>query len=121
MGPLEGLDYGALAAFAAAALLAATGVVLVAEFLPRDRGPAAGRGIAGAVLVYGTTAVLVALGAALCVAAGAFPIAVAIIAIGLAILAAPFVVQPVPPALRASRAALVGTAAACTATIIFIL
>ena len=121
MGPLHGLDYGDLALFAIAALVAASGAVLVAGFLPRGQGPAAGHGAAGAVLVYGAAVGVIGLVLALMAAARALPIAVAVVAVGLAILTAPFVVQPMPPAFRASRSALAVLAAACLAAIFSIL
>ena len=121
MGPLHGLDYGALALFAGAALLAASGAVFVAGYLPRAQAPAAARGAAGAALVWGALACVLALVVLLIPAASRLPPAVAVVTAGLAILAAPFVVQPMPAAWRGSRAGLALLAAACLAVILSIL
>lgn len=107
MGPLNGLNVALTVLFALAALLASGGAVLVTRFLPRRRGPQAGRGAVGAVLVYGTVLALVGLVGVALAAATALPWAVAAVAAGLAFLAAPFLVEPLPDRVLESRLGLV--------------
>jgi hypothetical protein len=111
MGPLHGLDAALVAVVMLAAFVATAGAVLVSGFLPRAEGPDAGRGPAGAALVYAAAAMVAALVVAVIVSALALPWAVALVAAGLAFLAAPFAVQPLPDRLRESRAGLVAVLA----------
>lgn len=107
MGPLASVDFPALAAFAAAALLASMGAVLVSGFFPASERPQAVRDPAGAALVWtglAVTAALVAL--ALATAFDHLPWAVAVVTGGAAFLAAPFLVQPLPERLRDGKAGL---------------
>lgn len=111
MGPLHGLDAALVVAFALAAFVVTAGAVLVSGFLPRRSGPAGAGGVLGAVLVYGTAAVLAVLLLATFSAAALLPWAVALVVAGLAFLAAPFAVQPLPAEVRESRAGLVAVLA----------
>jgi hypothetical protein len=107
MGPFDGIDFWLVAAFAIAAFVVAVGAVLVSGFLPRASGPASGRGPFGAVLVYGAAAVLILLAITTLVTAAELPWAIATVVAGLVLLAAPFAVQPLPEAVRESRAGLI--------------
>ena len=120
MGPLHGLDYALVASFTLAAFVATAGTVVVSNFLPRTRGPESGRGSMGAVLVYGALVTVLLLISALLLTAAALPLAVAVVTAGLAFLAAPFAVQPLPPEVRNSRAALLAIVALSAGAIILL-
>ncbi len=120
MGPLHGLDAALVAAFALAAFVLTAGAVLVSGFLPRRSGPKGAGGALGAVLVYGTAAMLVVLLLATFSAAVMLPWAVALVIAGLAFLAAPFAVQPLPAEARESRAGLVAVLALSAAALLLL-
>lgn len=107
MGALAALNPYSVGMFAAAALIASIGAVLLSGFFPRAARPVSTQGLVGAALVWsgvGLSAALAAL--ALMLAIRELPWAVAVVAAGLAFLSAPFVVQPVPSTLRDSKVGL---------------
>ena len=120
MGPLHGLDAFLVAVFAIAVFVATAGAVLVSGFLPRASGPEGARGAIGAVLVYGTAAILAVLAVATISAGTELPWAVALVLAGLAFLAAPFAVQPLPEVVRESRAGLVAVVALAAVVLILL-
>ena len=105
-GPLADVDIAILLAFGGGALVAVWSAVIVAGFLPRRAGPRAGSGAVGALMIYGSAAMVLAVVCLLALTAPLLPAAVAVIAAGLAVLAGPFLAEPIPRHLRESRLAL---------------
>jgi hypothetical protein len=121
MSPLASLDVAALAAFTAAALAAACGVVFLSGFLPLGAQPEARRDAAtAALLALGAALTTFLAAAAVATAAARLPLSVAVVAGGLALLAAPFLVQPLPERLRDSKAGLSAFSLAAAAAAVFL-
>ena len=107
-GPLAETDLATLLAFLFGALVAVCSIVIVAAFVPRRAGPAAGSGAVGGAMIMAAGLITAVLMVALVLSVAHLPTAVAVIAAGLAVLSGPFLVEPLPRHVRESRLALAG-------------